>query len=1144
MELPRRRTGSYEPRSAIGNVLAPVSGLQGSAEVRTTPSVRGVAATAAPKPPWATELDVSDVSQSQAAPHQQHPPSGRSSSNSRPQRSGGKADQDAFSFHTPAPAATTVKPSSPEAFARHPDLSSTSWDKLSGPWPNTTPAPARPQSGGRTGPADQIGLWSQQQHQHVRRNEELYARVEHLGVPSTAQVAVASNRRGAPAAAVAAPRRGGTEQKQNRSNDGLRPPPSDDASPIALRSNATTGPGGAGGATSRTSAPTARAVHSNESRTPGRSTSTPKPRPAAPPKRSTSITDNARRDWVDVSAPDRQAGGSTTSKDRSGGGSGGGHWDADPDGHDRGSWLFSGDAEQQPSGRDPEPDPLSASDRRRLPGRPSSAGHAGSGDGGPGDGGRGRMPSGRQERHPPPLPRPRPQSPALGDLEATFSPPAAAPSVVLAGSSSTGEISLGHGPTADLGSRSRGASTAGHGNGRPGGPSGSQIEAARHTQALQEENSRLRDQVQHLERLLAAVTPVAAVEAGRSRKGSTTLAARPSSAGCMDAASSIAAAAAGGVVLQQYKSQVIQLQRQVALMSQEIEAKTRISFEAEGALLEMASKLAELAAAGGNSATGTVGKDTVPGVAAEAAAGLSSGGEALSRDRLMQLHKWSKQMLGRLRSEKSESSKLFTQQAYDSRGPRGGGQGAASWADRGSGTTAAAEVDSFAPTWVVPFLPAGGNRFLLAGSGGADAAGEAAADDLAGAAGGGGGTSMAAIASGQAVLLADPLLAHRLDLQLAAVAPKLAALAVLLKTQLLPAMPWLGLDAADRLQAEVGEASEGVAQSVEALVQLCSLLPAGAAVFGEGPVAQEPKRRAAEVDAGRDSWLFGSPELLDAPEPRSPAVNDEGVISVPRLQAAIAPLLRDRKTGSKALADILEAVRAKSQSAAAKRAVLETELHFAARASALHAEHVSHLMLSVGMALEECRGAKDAAMIKSYFNGAAAVRQVLEAADALELHPCETCLKALVDVIQVHRETLGRLPELLVNAPAADVEGRLLSKVEELHQGFKKAVSRLEVHKRRHMDALARGGVGGTAGDQDLNSNDEDFEEHQNEEHGGSGGEIGRKASRCVGTSEQLGAAAARRPPSTSLMASPPQQQQITAVKPGKPPKPRPEWMD
>ncbi|GIL71291.1 hypothetical protein Vretifemale_1873 [Volvox reticuliferus] len=953
MELPRRRTGSYEPRSNIGNVLAPVSGLQGSAEIRTTPSVRSAAATAASKPPWATELDVSDVPQSQAQPHQQHAPSGRSSTNSRPQRACGKADQDShgFSFHTPAPTAATVKPASPEAPARHTDApgGSTSWDNLSGPWPNTTPSPARPQSGGRAGNVDQIDLWSQQQQQqqHVRRNEELYARVEHLEVASTAHAAVGSTRRGAPvaAAAVAGPRRG------NSSGDGARPPPSDGASAIAPRNSATTGHGGAGGVTSRTSASTARPVHSNESRTPGRSTSTPKPRPAAPPKRSTSITDNVRRDWVDVGVSDTKAGGSTASKARSGGSSGGGHWDADPDGHDRGSWLFSADAEQQPSGRGPDLTPPTASDRRRLSERPSSAGHAGSADGGLGDGGRGRMSSGRHERHPLPLPRPRPQSPALGDLEATLSPPAAAPAAVLAGSSSTGEISLGHGPTADVGSRSRGASTAGHGNGRQGVPSASQTEAARHMQAMQDENSRLRDQVQHLERLLAAATPVAAVEAGRSQKGSTTVVPRPLSAGCMDAASSIAAAAASGVVLQQYKSQVIQLQRQVALMSQEIEAKARLSFEAEGALLEMASKLAELATAGGKDPMPAA----LPGVAAEAAAGLSSGGEALSRDRLMQLHKWSKQMLGRLRSEKSESSKLFTQQAYDSRGLGGGSQGAASWTDRGS-STAAAAVGTYAPTWVVPFLPAGGNRFLITGGGGPGTGGEAAADDLAGAAGGGGVTSMAAIAGGQAVLLADPLLAHRLELQLAAVAPKMAALAVLLKTQLLPAMPWLGLEAADRLQAEVGEASEGVAQSVEALVQLCSLLPAGAAVFGEGPVAQEPKRRAAEIDAGRDSWLYGSPELLDAPEPRSPAVDDEGVINVSRLQAAIAPLLRDRKTGNKALADILEPVRSRSQSAVAKRAVLEAELRFAARASALHAEHVSHLMLSVGMALEECRG--------------------------------------------------------------------------------------------------------------------------------------------------------------------------------------------
>jgi hypothetical protein len=38
-------------------------------------------------------------------------------------------------------------------------------------------------------------------------------------------------------------------------------------------------------------------------------------------------------------------------------------------------------------------------------------------------------------------------------------------------------------------------------------------------------------------------------------------------------------------------------------------------------------------------------------------------------------------------------------------------------------------------------------------------------------------------------------------------------------------------------------------------------------------------------------------------------------------------------------------------------------------------------------------GAKDDAAIRAYFAAAAAVRALLEAADSLERHPCETCLK-------------------------------------------------------------------------------------------------------------------------------------------------------
>ncbi len=51
-------------------------------------------------------------------------------------------------------------------------------------------------------------------------------------------------------------------------------------------------------------------------------------------------------------------------------------------------------------------------------------------------------------------------------------------------------------------------------------------------------------------------------------------------------------------------------------------------------------------------------------------------------------------------------------------------------------------------------------------------------------------------------------------------------------------------------QAEASQTSEAVSQAAGSLVQLCALLPAGAAAFGDAPVGAEPKRRAAEVEAG------------------------------------------------------------------------------------------------------------------------------------------------------------------------------------------------------------------------------------------------------------------------------------------------------
>ncbi|KXZ51570.1 hypothetical protein GPECTOR_12g533 [Gonium pectorale] len=579
---------------------------------------------------------------------------------------------------------------------------------------------------------------------------------------------------------------------------------------------------------------------------------------------------------------------------------------------------------------------------------------------------------------------------------------------------------------------------------------------------------------------------------------------------------------------------------------------------------------------------GAARRDLAEGSAPDRAAAAAGDSEAppLSRADLAGLHKWSRQMLSRLRSEKSQSSKLFTRrdQASGRFGDGGGGFGGGFGGGLSSSPGAVGDGGGGSgPSWAVPFIPAGGNPFLRAGADGAD--------DLTGAAGGGGASaaaaagaqqaatgmgpaaaaapSVAAIACGRAVLVAEPLRAHRLELQLGGLAPRLAALAVLLRVALLPAMPWLGLEAADRLQAEVGEAAESVAQAAEGLVALCALLPTGAAAFGDAPAAAEPRRRAAEVEAGRDSWLYSSPELTD-PSRRGPTPEEEeaelaaarggGILSVQRLQAAIGPLLKDRKAGPRALADILEPLRVRAQSAASKRSVLETELRFAARASALHAEHVSHLMLSVGMALRECRGAKDAAAIKAYFAASSAVRELLRAADSLEVHPCEDCLKSLVDVVRAQRPCLDPLPELLLAAPAADVEGRLLGKVEELHQGFKKALSRLEAHKRRAQEGgHGAGGEGGggvsenRGGGGAEDSEDGYSEEYEEDDGEGEGDGDGRD--RGAGKQGPSGKGAAVAPPPPSKRPPLPPKPGVGGVggrtrAAGKPPQPRPEWQE
>ncbi|GFR45616.1 hypothetical protein Agub_g7023 [Astrephomene gubernaculifera] len=1325
MEVPRRRGGAYEHRSVVGNILAPTSGIQGSADLRTTPSSRGAPPAATSRPPWATELDTAGPSDT--------PPAGCRRPSSASHQRGGQISQGnhEFSFQTPSvpsqPGSARAGQAAQLSSRSHQHLEDyagssydTSWEPRSRQAAATA---ARPMSSGRaadpfhphnnsssTAPTDQLDLWAQEQHHspnranfhqhqapeaqpwHDSHADGIYVHVDSHNATTSQSNTPPSRRASAAATSTAAPPRTVSANSNPTARSGSRdagrlqpgdlssadvgdlgarrpaarrgaPPPPQQQQPqgrTAAASRVTASPARSPSHQPQPSAAAAATSHhsSHAAAVPGRSASTPKPRPVVQPKRSTSITDNVRRDWVDIgSASDRAtARPGSNGRNRGGGfgggggggaGAGGSRWDADTDDGDRGSWLFvaadSQDQQQQPGQlEEPRGQPLgdhqqqpqhvpvaeplrrehtdgegtnSSSSRsrssaplrgavvngsNRTKGSTADDGLLSGGGGGGGGGGRHGGSSGAHA------------TPAT-TLEATFTQAAAAAPHVASkavtnggggGGGGSGEVSMGHGALLAGGELGVGCIGSGGGGGavaarRKGAGSlssgASQAEASRQIQALQDENARLRDQIAHLHRLLAvspastasptsaaagaAALPYTAAEGG-SRQQRPSSAASACGAGGGEAGPSMAAAATAGVALQQYKSQVIQLQRQVALMSREMEAKSRLAMEAEGVLLEAASRLTELASCAAADAGGAT---------AASASGDGWGGGVgdaeqppLSRERLLAVAKWSRQMLGRLRSEKSQSSKLFTQQDRDN--PGGFAPSfAPSWSD--SNTNSHAHngninnpAAAHGPSWHVPFIPAGGNRFLLLdpspqnSGGGRD---DSTSSDPST------GTrpsmlpSVAALCNGGGVFLADPVLAHRLEVAVAALAPRLAALAVAVRVLLLPAMPWLGLEAADRMQAEVGEVAASAAQVSEALSQLAALLPAGAVAFGDTPVSGEPRRRAAEVEAGRDSWLYGSPESLEAEEVQPAVANEDGTINVARLQAAIAPLLRDRKAGPKALADILEPMRARAQAVAAKRAVLESELRFASRASALHAEHVSHLMLSVGMAVREVAAAEGGGGgaagggggsskqqgIRTAFAAAAAVRQVLGAVDALEVHPCEACLKALVDVIRCQREHLDRVPELLVESPAADLEGRLLDKVEELHQGFKKALSRLEAHKRRQMDAgglvPCSPGEGDGAGYEDEGEEEEGWRgeaaatntggtasgestlPHQQQQR--QQGQVRRGMG--SGGSSNAGSSQSGRPP---LPPSQQQQQlqQRAGAGSGKPPKPKPEWQE
>lgn len=110
---------------------------------------------------------------------------------------------------------------------------------------------------------------------------------------------------------------------------------------------------------------------------------------------------------------------------------------------------------------------------------------------------------------------------------------------------------------------------------------------------------------------------------------------------------------------------------------------------------------------------------------------------------------------------------------------------------------------------------------------------------------------------------------------------------VLLRAHVLPAMPWLATEAADRLQAEVAETSALLASTSATLADAVSLLPAAPAVMGAaalgGARGSEMARRSSEVAGGRDGWLWASQADSSAdgePHGAGSAQGDE--VAVPR----------------------------------------------------------------------------------------------------------------------------------------------------------------------------------------------------------------------------------------------------------------------
>ncbi|MEW5302193.1 MAG: hypothetical protein WDW36_004998 [Sanguina aurantia] len=567
---------------------------------------------------------------------------------------------------------------------------------------------------------------------------------------------------------------------------------------------------------------------------------------------------------------------------------------------------------------------------------------------------------------------------------------------------------------------------------------------------LEEENATLKDEILHLKHILGVAQAPGSVS--RPSQGATAARRTPQATDSTTQAAAgggagggSEACAGGSSALWRYKAMVAQLQRQVVLMSQEAEARGRLILEAESSLSELGSRLAEvcgpLAATRGTSGGGGGGGGGATNRAVTAAFELAQPDTPLTADQCAALGDWGKHMLSRLRGERAQAARSLVRVS-------GGGSGWRSGSGLGGGRVGGAGESSLSTiTPDLPFVPAGahdltpqgaspdtvpagGNRFL-------------APHQPA--------PTLSELALGRGALLADPRLTHGLELQLACVVPDVTRLALLLRTTVLPAMPWLAQEAGALMQ-DVGSTAQALADLSRGMTELCALLPcptpataapaaataaapAGGADVGWG-AGPEASRRAALLAAGKDAWLWGE-ETLPAPAPEAgnrsagsgvqPHSNGAGSQTVGELQPdwfwkALQPHLKDDPTkgaGKNAgIQALLEQGRRCSAAAEHRRRLVHAELAFLARASAESARVVATVVRVagpwIGGASRTLPAARPPAAMADASAAAHALTQVLRASEALQRRPSEDAVRSLVEAVQEGRAHMAVAPQILL----------------------------------------------------------------------------------------------------------------------------------